>query len=80
MTGVDEREVEAGMCDETQYTYLGHIYISGSLQQISLASVFKARQKVRKVKDKRIFECAAEMHYDKVLVTVGWKDGFGWKI
>ena len=31
-TGVDEREVEAGMCVETQYTYLGHIYIAGSLQ------------------------------------------------
>ena len=38
----DEREVEAEMCDETQYTYLGRIYICGSLQQSSLDPIFKA--------------------------------------
>jgi len=77
---VDEREAEARVCDETQYTYLGHIYISGILQQSSLAPVFKERQNVRKVKVQGIFECAAEMHYDKVLDTVGGEIGFGWKI
>ena len=58
---VGEKEAEAGMCDETQYTCLGHIYISGILQQSSLAPVFKERQNVRKVEEQGIFECAAEM-------------------
>jgi len=76
-TVVDEREAEAWMCDETRYSYLGHIYTSGILQQSSLALFFKERQNERKVKEQGIFECAAEMHYDKVLVTVGGEIGFG---